>query len=278
MKLTLALSAIVFASGAWATSTPTPQPSTNTSTSQAGSSSNAGAAAGAIATGGNATGGNAAGGSVGDTSSVGIGGGGGVSSSTSQGGAGGAGGAGGSSFAAGGQGGSSESYSGDVSNTIQGARYLSLPQPVWTAVPQPYGCLVSESKAGAILFNAFSGSSSSQHSDAVCTTVRMAEAAYLHCQYATAAFLNKRAFESMHDGHSGEFFLSGNPQNLDPVSCDLLKRPTLRMSPAIQAPAAAPVSANVSVDLGMSSCNQPAAQPARVATRKKVRAAGPMCK
>ena len=277
MKLTLALSAVVLSSGAWATGTPTPQPTPSTSTS----SSQSGAAAGAIATGGNATGGSGgsvgdvsntanggaggAGGSVGNVSSVGVGGGGGVSSSTSQGGA------GGSSFAAGGQGGSSESYSGDVSNNIGGSRYLSLPQPVWTSVPTPYGCLVSESKAGAVLFNAFSGSTSSQHSDAVCTTVRMAEAAYLHCQYATAAFLNKRAFELMHPDPSGEFFHGGNPQNLDPVACDDLKRPVLRMSPSVQAPAAIPASTNVRVDMACP------AQVARPATRQRVKTA-PMCK
>ena len=260
MKLTLALSAFVFSASALATSTPVPTPPASTSASSSESSATAGATAG----GGSATGGNASGGSVGNVSAT--GGGGGASESTSHGGA------GGSSFSAGGQGGSSESYSGDVSSTIGGARYLSLPQPVWTTVPTPYGCLVSESKAGAILFNAFSGSSSSQHSDAVCTTVRMAEAAYLHCQYATAAFLNKRAFEVMHAGESGDFFLSGQPQNIGPVACDLLKRPTLRMSPVIQ-PAAqvAPTSASVSIDL--SSRGQSACQ----VVRKRVKPA-PMCK
>lgn len=263
MKLTLALSAIVFASGAMATGTPKPeQPDVrhhNESSASAGAV--AGSTSGAVATGG----------SVGNVSSVAVGGGGGSSESTSQGGNA-QGGAGGSSFAAGGQGGSSESYSGDVSNNIGGSRYLSLPQPVWTSVPTPYGCLVSESKAGAVLFNAFSGSSSSQHSDAVCTTVRMAEAAYLHCQYATAAFLNKRAFELMHPDHSGEFFHGGNPQNLDPVACDDLKRPVLRMSPSVQAPAAIPSSTNVRVDMACP------AQVARPATRQRVKAAAPMCK
>lgn len=263
MKLTLALSALILSSSAWATSTPKPeQPDVRHHNE---SNSSAGAVSGSTSSS------SATGGSVGNVSSVAVGGGGGSSESTSQGGNA-QGGAGGSSFAAGGQGGSSESYSGDVSNNIGGSRYLSLPQPVWTSVPTPYGCLVSESKAGAVLFNAFSGSSSSQHSDAACTTVRMAEAAYLHCQYATAAFLNKRAFELMHPDHSGEFFHGGNPQNLDPVACDDLKRPVLRMSPSVQAPAAIPASTNVRVDMACP------AQVARPVNRQRVKAAAPMCK
>ena len=136
---------------------------------------------------------------------------------------------------AGGRGGAAESYSaaGDVSNQTS-SKFLNFPQPVWTTVPTPFGCLVSESKAGSFGWSAISGSASSQHSDTVCTTVRMAEAAYLHCQYATAAQLNKRAFEAMYPKDNGDFFLAGSPRNLTPMSCELLKNPTLRTSPALQ--------------------------------------------
>lgn len=139
-----------------------------------------------------------------------------------------------------------DSYSatGDVSNMIGGSKFLSLPQPVWTTVPAPFGCIVTESKAGAIGWNLVSASGSKQFSEAVCTTIRMAEAAYLHCQYLTAAHLNRRAFETMHPGESGGFFLAGNPENLDPVQCDALKRPVLRMTPTVQ-PAPSVTSINV---------------------------------
>ena len=173
----------------------------------------------------------------------------------------------------------SASEAGDVSNMIGGSKFLSLPQPVWTTVPTPYGCLVTEAKAGAIGWNLVSGSGSKQYSDAVCTTVRMAEAAYLHCQYLTAAYLNRRAFETMHPGESGEFFLAGSPQNLDPVSCDALKRPVLRMTPTVQQVAAAPAAPSVtSVNVGMS-CPQPAAPAARPASRPvhKPKPAAPTC-
>lgn len=142
-----------------------------------------------------------------------------------------------------------DSYSatGDVSNHIGGSKFLSLPQPVWTTVPAPFGCIVTESKAGAIGWNLVSASGSKQFSEAVCTTIRMAEAAYLHCQYLTAAHLNRRAFETMHPGESGEFFLTGNPENLDPVQCDALKRPVLRMTPVIAPAAPAPSVTSINV-------------------------------
>jgi hypothetical protein len=150
---------------------------------------------------------------------------------------------------------------------IGGSKFLSLPQPVWTSVPTPYGCLVTESKAGAIGWNLVSASGSKQYSDVVCTTIRMAEAAYLHCQYLTAAFLNRRAFETMHPGESGEFFLSAKPENLDPVSCDALKRPILRMSPTVQPVASSPAAPSVNVGIA---CPHPAPTPVtpRPVTRK----------
>ena len=82
-----------------------------------------------------------------------------------------------------------------------------------------------------------SGSGSRQFSDAVCTSVRMAEAATLHCHFATAAMLNKAAFEQMYPGQKGDFFMDGAPKNMDPVACDALRRPVLRMAPVMQAPA-----------------------------------------
>lgn len=234
--------ALASSASAWATGVkpPAPQPTPSPA-------AQAWADAQASATGG-------AGDSVGDVSNTAHGG---------QGGAGGQGGDGGSvgnvtaggatslSGATGGSsraaatGGDSYAASGDVLNTIGGSKYLSLPQPVWTSVPTPYGCLVTESKAGAIGWNLVSASGSKQYSDVVCTTIRMAEAAYLHCQYLTAAHLNKRAFETMHPGESGEFFLSAKSENLDPVSCDALQRPVLRMSPTVAAPAPSVTSINV---------------------------------
>lgn len=144
--------------------------------------------------------------------------------------------------------GDSYSATGDVSNMIGGSKFLSLPQPVWTTVPAPFGCMVTESKAGAFGWNLVSASGSKQFSDAVCTTIRMAEAAYLHCQYLTAAHLNRRAFETMHPGEDGSFFLVAKPENLDPVSCDALKRPVLRMSPTVAtAPAPTPSVTSINV-------------------------------
>lgn len=209
-----------FANGTY---TPPPAPAPSTSNSSSDSSANAGAigVGVGVGTGGNATagGGHATGGSVGDTTATGQGG-------IGYGGAGGSA-QGGDSYSA--------SQSGDVTNQTR-STYVNFPQPVWTTVPTPYGCIVSESKAGSFGWSLVSASGSKQYSDAVCTAVRMAEAAMLHCQFATAAHLNKAAFEQMYKGQSGEFFLSGNPQNMDPVACEAMRRPVLRMAPAISTP------------------------------------------
>jgi hypothetical protein len=276
LKLLALASAALFAtSSALATGTPAPKPPTPTPTTPAPvtptpSTSTATAGAGADAS---ATVGNVGGGSVANT--------------TATGGHGGQGGQGGSSNATGGQGGNGQggsstsgsssastsgdssaaaiagpSYSaaGDVSSiTNSSSKYLSLPQPVWTAVPTAFGCLVTEAKAGAIGWNFLSASGTRQTSDVVCTTIRMAEAAALHCHFASAAQLNKRAFEHMHPGASGEFFLLGNPQNLGPVECEDLKRPKLRIEPALQQqPAAAATTSTTTVNVAAASCPAPA--------------------
>lgn len=235
-----------FANGTYTPPPPAPAPSTSNSSSESSAS------AGAVGVGvGVGTGGNATGGSVGDTTATGQGGNGGI----------GYGGAGGSA-----QGGDSysASQSGDVTNQTR-STYVNFPQPVWTTVPTPYGCIVSESKAGSFGWNLVSGSGSKQYSDAVCTAVRMAEAAMLHCQFATAAHLNKAAFEQMYKGQSGDFFLTGDPKNLDPVYCDELRRPVLRMSPAISTPTVT-AAANVNV-----ACPAPVtpSKPALRATAKR---------
>lgn len=188
---------------------PAPAPSTSSSESSASAGASAGAVAGSEST---ATGGNGYGG-------VGIGG----SSSSSA--------SGGDS--------SSTSTSGDLTNRSTSS-YLNFPQPVWTTVPTPYGCLVSESGAWAVGWSFGSKSGSRQYSDAVCTTIRMAEAAMLHCHFATAAHLNKAAFELMYPDKKGDFFMEGAPQNLGPVACDELRRPNLRMVSHIQSPPPAP--------------------------------------
>lgn len=220
------LSALVFCSSAMATGTYTPpppppapapsQPSTSTSSATSGSESSATSTATSAATGG----------SVGDTTA------------TASGGVG-NGGIGQGGVGVGGSARSGDSYSasqsGDVTNRVT-SQYVNFPQPVWTTVPTPYGCIVSKSRAGSFGWNFVSGSGSEQFSDAVCTTVRMAEAAALHCHFATAAMLNKAAFELMYPGQKGDFFLADNPKNLDPVACDELRRPVLRMVPAIQNP------------------------------------------
>ena len=117
---------------------------------------------------------------------------------------------------------------------------LSLPQPVWTMVPQAFGCVVSKSQAVSVGWNLISTSKTEQVSDAVCTTIRMAEAATLHCQYATAAHLNKRAYEQMYAGSDGAFFLAGEPKNLTLAECEAIKRPVLRVAPTMVAPVVAP--------------------------------------
>lgn len=205
------------ANGSYTPPTPPPAPSTSNSSSE--SSASAGAVGVGVGTGG----------SVGDTTATGQGG-------NGYGGAGGIA-QGGDSYSA--------SQSGDVTNQTR-STYVNFPQPVWTTVPTPYGCIVSESKAGSFGWSLVSASGSKQYSDAVCTTVRMAEAATMHCQYATAAHLNRAAFEQMYKGQSGEFFLVGNPQNMDPVACDAMRRPVLRMAPAISTPAVT-AAANVNV-------------------------------
>ena len=117
---------------------------------------------------------------------------------------------------------------------------LSLPQPVWTMVPQAFGCVVSKSQAVSVGWNLISTSKTEQVSEAVCTTIRMAEAATLHCQYATAAHLNKRAYEQMYAGSDGTFFLAGEPKNLTLAECEAIKRPVLRVAPTMVAPVVAP--------------------------------------
>lgn len=252
-------------STALATGSYTPPPSTSNSSSSSSSesSASAGAVGVGVGTGGNATagGGNASGGSVGDTTATGHGGSGGI----------GYGGAGGSA-----QGGDSysASQSGDVTNQTR-STYVNFPQPVWTTVPTPYGCIVSESKAGSFGWSLVSASGSKQYSDAVCTAVRMAEAAAMHCQYATAAHLNRAAFEQMYKGQSGEFFLAGNPQNMDPVSCEAMRRPVLRMAPVIHTPPATVASASPSISV---MCSGPAPKPALRAPAKTRPACTNCCK
>lgn len=286
MKKYILIFAALFAASAWATNytEPTPVKSdpiylTSNPSAQAGagseSTSNAvGGNVGNITTGGataSLTGGNSsATGGTGGSSSIGsvtggaggLGGQGGDSTSSAT---------GGNSTSAGGSAisgsSSAETYSatGDVNNTITGgassSKYLSvgLPAPVWTSVPTPFGCLVSESTAGAAGWNFVSGSKSKQFSDVVCTTIRMAEAAYLHCQYETAAYLNKRVFETMHGGDGG-FFLASAPKNLSPVECDDLKRPKLQMAPSIAPPqhiTVAPVITSTQAEQKPAACRAP---------------------
>ena len=209
------------ANGSYTPPPSAPAPSTSNSSSE--SSASAGAVGVGVGVG--------TGGSVGDTTATGQGG-------IGYGGAGGSA-QGGDSYSA--------SQSGDVMNQTR-STYVNFPQPVWTTVPTPYGCIVSESKAGSFGWSLVSASGSKQYSDAVCTAVRMAEAATMHCQYATAAHLNRAAFEQMYKGQSGEFFLVGNPQNMDPVACDAMRRPVLRMEPVIHTPpAVASASPSISV-------------------------------
>jgi hypothetical protein len=262
LAIALAASTSVWATGAKPPALqPTPSPA-----AQAWADAQAQAAADAQATGG-AGGAGGAGGSVGDVNNTAVGGAGGTGVGGS--------GTGGSSRATAGP---STSYSaseaGDVSNMIGGSKYLSLPQPVWTSVPTPYGCLVTESKAGAVGWNFVSASGSKQYSDAVCTTIRMAEAAYLHCQYLTAAYLNKRAFETMHPGEDGGFFLAASPENLNPVQCDDLKRPRLVMAPSIEKPVADTPPATVQSVPVTVNCPAPAVQ-TRTIYRDKPKA--PVC-
>jgi hypothetical protein len=161
----------------------------------------------------------------------------------------------------------SAAQSGDITNRTT-SQYVNFPQPVWTSVPTPYGCIVSKSRAGSFGWNFVSGSGSEQFSDAVCTAVRMAEAATMHCHFATAAMLNKAAFEQMYKGQSGEFFLSGNPQNMDPVACEALRRPVLRMAPVMHTtPATVAASAAPQVNVMCAAAQTRATY--RVATKKR---------
>lgn len=202
---------------------------------------------------------------VGNVESTGVG--------AGYGGAGGAGGAGGSASASSGDS-YSASKSGDVTSRTS-SNYLNFPQPVWTTVPTPYGCIVSTSKSGAFGWNFASGSSSRQFSDAVCTTVRMAEAATMHCQFATAALLNKAAFKQMFPKEDAEFFTVGNPPNLDPVACDALRRPVLRMAPMIYNPPAPEVRSSATVFVNEACTVKPKVNPG---LGLKKPAARPSCK
>lgn len=169
---------------------------------------------------------------------------------------------------------STYSATGDVSNTLNGgnSKYISLgfPAPVWTSVPTPFGCLVSESKALSVGWNFASGSKSQQFSDVVCTTIRMSEAATLHCQFETAAMLNKVAFEKMYGGN-GDFFLNDKPRNLKPMECEDLKRPALRATAYINPPQQY---TNVVVASPVGACGTPAKRSTGVVKKK----AAPICK
>lgn len=233
-KISFALLALI-TGAAMATSTPDPtkpgqtQTGTVTVNPVTTSNANAGAVAGANAgsessSASNATGGNATGGNVGDVTA-------GSGYSTSHGGGGGSANVDASTYSA----------TGDVSNTLNGgnSKYISLgfPAPVWTSVPTAFGCIVTESGALSGGWSFASGSKSKQYSDVVCTTIRMAEAATLHCQFESAAMLNKVAFEKMYEGQKGDFFLADKPRNLKPMECEELKRPALRMAANIAQPA-----------------------------------------
>lgn len=152
-----------------------------------GDGGNAASDASANATGGNATGGNAYGGS-----------------------------------ARGGQGGAAKSYSA-LSNDIDAStRSISFATPAWTVIPSAAGCVVSSSRAWSAVFGFASYSGSKQASDAVCVMVGMAAAAQNACQYKTAAIVNRRVFESLNPGESGEFFEQLAQADLSPVDCALL--------------------------------------------------------
>lgn len=266
-RIPLLLACTLAASAALATGTytppppppPAPAPSTSTSTATSGSESSASSSSNATGGDSSASVGNtsATGGSVGNTSATasgGVGNGGSSRSSASS----------GDSYSA--------SQSGDVMNKNT-SQYLNFPQPVWTSVPTPYGCIVTESKSGAFGWNFVSGSGSKQFSDAVCTSVRMAEAAMLHCHFATAAYLNKAAFEQMYPGQKGDFFLDGKPQNLSPVACDELRRPQLRMVPVIQNPPTVTDNSQVNV-----MCGQPQTVRPQSSVVPKAKAKPQLCK
>ena len=136
------------------------------------------------------------------------------------------------------------------------SKMLSLPQPVWTQVPTAFGCIVTTSKAGALGWNFVSGSSTTQQSEVVCTTIRMAESAAAWCQYESAAFLNKRAYEQMYEGESGDFFLKQGKRDLSFEECEKTKRPVMIMERQIAAPPP-PVEQHINIDNG-SNCAAPA--------------------
>lgn len=124
--------------------------------------------------------------------------------------------------AQGGQGGSAKSYSA-LSNDIDAStRSISFAAPAWTVIPTAAGCVVSSSRAWSAVFGFASYSGSQQASDAVCVMVGMAAAAQNACQYKTAAIVNRRVFESLNPGESGEFFEQLAQADLSPVDCALL--------------------------------------------------------
>lgn len=151
--------------------------------------------------------------------------------------------------------GPSYAANGDQVSTFS-SKMLSLPQPVWTQVPTAFGCIVTTSKAGALGWNFVSGSSTTQQSEVVCTTIRMAESASAWCQYESAAFLNKRAYEQMYEGESGDFFLKSGKRDLSFEECEKTKRPVMIMERQIAAPPP-PVEQHINIDNG-SNCAAPA--------------------
>lgn len=162
--------------------------------------------------------------------------------------------------------GPSYAANGDQTSTFS-SKMLSLPQPVWTQVPTAFGCIVTDSKAGALGWNFVSGSSTTQQSEVVCTTIRMAEAATAWCQYATAAFLNKRAFEQMYPGEKGDFFLNAGRRDLTVEECEATKRPVMIMERRMASPApVAPVETHVTID---NSCAAPAPVASKAPARKR---------
>jgi hypothetical protein len=220
-----AISVGAFATGSHTPPTPPPTASPPGASADSAASSDANATAGAMA---------GAAASVGDVNAAG-----GASTATANGGGGGTGGAGGNavsgpSYAASELTSSNQGGGASIMDQSSSKMYV-FPAPVWTQAPRPFGCIVTNSKAGSLGWNLVSYSETLQTPEVVCTTLRMVDAALLHCHFQTAEMLNQRAYRTMFPDEAG---LPTTPgiRNLSLAECEAIRNPRMVMTASMAPP------------------------------------------
>jgi hypothetical protein len=99
-------------------------------------------------------------------------------------------------------------------------RLYALPAPSFTVVPSPSGCIVTDSSAGGAGWNLVHGSTSSQRSERICTSLLIAQALHESCQFATAATIRILVWEVLNpDAERGMFRAAAGERNLTAAEC-----------------------------------------------------------